>query len=234
MKITIELLEKWGSCYSRERHVDLSPLDIAHMEDIPAKDRLWVLLRNEIISEKKLRLLACDFAEYALSFVKNPDQRSIDAIAVSRKYANGNATLEELTAASDAAMYAAWAVMFTSSEAARYAAINAASAAMNAAMNAARAASDAMNAARAARAASDAMNAASAARAASAASAAAMFTSSAAASAAAMFTSSEAARYAAMNAASAASAAINAASDARDAATQHFLQLTIKILECEK
>ena len=116
MKITIKLLEKWGSCYSSERHEEIfksenkkefTPLEIADLKSVPVKDRIWVLLHNEIIPEKELRLLACDFAENALKLIKNPDQRSLNAIAVSRRFANGEATCEELAAACDAARAAA-------------------------------------------------------------------------------------------------------------------------------
>jgi len=59
-------------------------------------------------TEQNLRLFACDVAEDALSLIDNPDPRSVKAIEVSRRYANGEATKEELTAARDAAWAAAW------------------------------------------------------------------------------------------------------------------------------
>jgi len=60
---------------------------------------------------KELRLFACDCAERTLKRERKagrePDERSWKAIIVSRRYANGEATLEELQAARDAAWDAA-------------------------------------------------------------------------------------------------------------------------------
>jgi hypothetical protein len=66
--------------------------------------------------ERELRLFACDCAERALQREREmglgPDKRSWEAIAVSRRYANGEATDEELAvarvAAREAAREAAW------------------------------------------------------------------------------------------------------------------------------
>ena len=109
-KITIELLEKWGSCYSHEQHLKLfgcrdfvTPMQVVKTKKIPIQDKIWVLLHPEIIPEKELRLLACDFAESALKLIENPDPRSVNAIAVSRSFAHGTATTTELAAARDAA-----------------------------------------------------------------------------------------------------------------------------------
>jgi len=92
---------------------------------------------------KELRLFACDCAERALKRERKagrePDERSWKAIIVSRRYANGEATLEELQAAWNAARNAA--------DAARNAAWNAADAAWNAADAAWNAADAAWNAA---------------------------------------------------------------------------------------
>jgi hypothetical protein len=63
-------------------------------------DALWALLSVEGY-EKKIRLMACDFAESVVHLSK--DERSANAIKVARDYANGLATLEELKAAEAAA-----------------------------------------------------------------------------------------------------------------------------------
>jgi hypothetical protein len=76
-------------------------------EEIPPKDRLWVALRNKFFSDKELRLLACDIAERALTKHRVTDDRSWNAIKVSRSFANGKATKEELAAARSAADAAA-------------------------------------------------------------------------------------------------------------------------------
>ena len=76
-------------------------------------DCLWAARADDSEdAEKFWRLLACDFVEHM-----NPtDPRSINAIAVARKFANGDATEEELAAAmasaaraAEAAWEAAWA-----------------------------------------------------------------------------------------------------------------------------
>ena len=180
---------------------------------VPAKDILWLLLRNEFYTDKQLRLFAVWCAREALKLIDNPDQRSITACDVAERFANGEATEKELNAANAAA--------------------NAARAAANAARAAANAARDAANAAAwdaAMDAAMDAANAAAmdAANAAAwdAANAAAMDAANAAANAAAM----DAANAAAWDAAwDAAMAAANAA--AWDAAWDEQLNylLTIQI-----
>jgi len=130
-EITVKQIMKWKPCAEYTRKIveklwagrkSLAPLEIAAL-DIPAKDRLWVLLRNEIIPEKKLHLLACDFADDALASVKNPDPRSLVAIQAKRDWVAGKITDRELEIARVAARKAAWEVAW---EAARRAAWGAA------------------------------------------------------------------------------------------------------------
>jgi hypothetical protein len=127
---TICLVESWG--------------DVQEQEDKGVSTHRKVLAK--VSGKKLLRLFACDCAEEALTLWKVTDKRSWDAIEVSRRYANGKATKEELAAAwdaaraaaSDAASDAAWAA---ARAAARAAASDAASdAARAAAWDAARAA----------------------------------------------------------------------------------------------
>ena len=83
----------------------LTPRQLAAL-DIPAEDRLWALIMCAM-DDRQRRLLACDCAERALGRVENPDPRSLQAVAVSRRYAYGDATDDELAAALDAAWDAA-------------------------------------------------------------------------------------------------------------------------------
>ena len=69
-------------------------------------DIMWILLRNEFISEKELRLFAVWLARETLKLVKNPDIRSIEACNVAERYANGEATTEELNDVAYAAIAA--------------------------------------------------------------------------------------------------------------------------------
>lgn len=153
-KITRGKLREWNACYSDSRIDDifrakktdeLTPLQVANMRSIPPKDRLWVLLREEIIPKKQLRLLACGFAERALlrerKAGREPDERSWEAIEISRKFALGEVSETEKIAAADAAdaAYAAAdaADAATYAAPAAYAAAYAAHAAYDAAIDAA-------------------------------------------------------------------------------------------------
>lgn len=134
MKITREQLRTWDACYSDERIAELvppeglTPLAVCDL-DIPADDRLWVVLREEIIPARQLREFACDVAEEACRAAGVTDPRSLAAIQTSRRYARGMATEGELRVARDAAMAArdaAWAAAMAARDAATDAARDAA------------------------------------------------------------------------------------------------------------
>jgi hypothetical protein len=99
---------------------------------VPAKDILWLLLREEFISGKDLRLFAVWCAREALKLIEKPDKRSVEACNVAERYSNGEATKEELLAASDAALNAAQDVDCYVYHDAFYAAFDAAYAAVHA------------------------------------------------------------------------------------------------------
>lgn len=115
MKITRKQLRLWGACYNDERIAELvpeaglTPLEVAAL-DIPAEDRLWVLLREDIIPARELRLLACGWAEAVCLKTGWNDKRSLNAIAVARRFACGDATAAELASAAAEARSAAIAV----------------------------------------------------------------------------------------------------------------------------
>jgi hypothetical protein len=69
--------------------------------------RARLVRKIETWNDKIARLFAVRCARDAISFVKNPDPRSIAAIDTAEKYANGQATGEDLAAARDAAWDAA-------------------------------------------------------------------------------------------------------------------------------
>lgn len=110
MMITRELLRNWSACYSADMIATyvplggLTPLEVCDV-GIPALDKLWVLLRPSIIPEKPLRLLVCKWAEQACDTAGLVEVDSREAIEVSRRYAAGEATLNELMAAHKAAQY---------------------------------------------------------------------------------------------------------------------------------
>ena len=82
-------------------------LDVLKADQIPTKDRLWVVLHKSWIDDKTLRLFAAWCAREALKLVDNPDPRSVAACDTAERYANGEATIAELAAARDAAWDAA-------------------------------------------------------------------------------------------------------------------------------
>jgi hypothetical protein len=101
------------SDYTRERvtalwdgREALSALDILGLE-IPVDDRFWAIFHNLFFTDKELRLMACDFAESTLHLYTGDSPAPAEAIRVSRLYANGEASSEDLDAARDAAWDAA-------------------------------------------------------------------------------------------------------------------------------
>ena len=136
--VTVEQFKKFAPCWleTAEGRADFAriaairdewtALDVLNLPDVSAADKLWSVLREEFIDAPILHEFACRCAEYALSFVDNPDPRSIAAIEAKRKWLRGEITDKELddarAAALDAARAAEW-------DAARDAARNAAQAA---------------------------------------------------------------------------------------------------------
>jgi hypothetical protein len=85
----------------------LTPLQVAELVSISADNRHWMLVFASGATDRILREHACWCARQALALVENPDPRSIQAIEVSERFARGEATLEELNVAWNAANAAA-------------------------------------------------------------------------------------------------------------------------------
>ncbi len=109
--ITIDDIRGYNPCYDPSRYLPEgwsgTALDILAIEECPAEDRLWVVLREECLDARTLRLFAVGVARQALATLQAPDPRSVAACNVAERYANGDATAAELAAARDAAA-AAW------------------------------------------------------------------------------------------------------------------------------
>ena len=117
--VTPEQFKGFGPCWledaaGRERFASIAALraewtalDVLNLPDVSATDKLWSVLREEFIDAPILHEFACRCAEYALSFVDNPDPRSIAAIDAKRKWLRGEIKDKELRAARDAARDAA-------------------------------------------------------------------------------------------------------------------------------
>lgn len=115
-------IKGWGPCYDPIKHVSKgwrgTAIDVLNMGAVPFADRLWVVLRSEIVSERVMRLFAIWCYRQTLKFVTNPDPRSVAAADVAERFANGHATAEELEAAksaAEAADAAAWAAVKSAS-----------------------------------------------------------------------------------------------------------------------
>ena len=147
--VTVEQVMSWKPCgdYDEEKvrklcgtKPALSALEILSL-NIPDKDKLWAVLRNEFFTDKQLRHLACDFAGRVLPiwYAKYPDDhRPRICIETARRYADGQATNEDRAAAWEAAGEAARAAAGEAARATARAAARAA--AWEAAWEAARAA----------------------------------------------------------------------------------------------
>jgi hypothetical protein len=180
------------------------------LEDMKPDWRQWIAARPGVLTDRELRLFACWCVRQVWHLLQ--DDRSRNAVVIAERFANGEATTEELRAAADASAARAAASAAYARAAASAAARAAASAYASAAASAAaRAADDADAYSRAA----DASAAASAA--AARAAAAAAYSRSAADDAAA----DDADAY---SRAADASAAASAAGSAADAAQANFLR----------
>jgi hypothetical protein len=118
-EINNELIRSFSPCY------DPSEIGIPDDETLPVvewvekyrnqvkekQDVIWLICRNEFMSDRDLRLFAvwCTRESYQYCTDEYPlDQRSIDAVDCAERYANGEATSDELAAAWAAARAAAW------------------------------------------------------------------------------------------------------------------------------
>ena len=144
MELSNEIIGKLDPCYDPTsvgipdgEELSVTVWDAKYRNAVKSEaDIIWLLCRNEFMSDKDLRLFAVWCAREALKHAKNPDPRSIEACNVAERYANGDATIQELSAAMSAAMSAIYAGL-----AAIYAAMSAVeSAAIYAAIYAARSA----------------------------------------------------------------------------------------------
>jgi len=119
-KLAIDDVLGWGPCAphynGREKLLaitggreELTLLEACDL-DIPTTDVFWLLLRDEVMDARTARLLACDFAGHVAHIWVPPagcDWKPSATLDVVRRFAEGQATDEELTAAETAAAWAA-------------------------------------------------------------------------------------------------------------------------------
>lgn len=100
---TIDDIRSWNPCYDPNKYLSEdwkgTTEDILNNESIPFPDRLWVVLRLELVSARTSRLFAIWCYRDTLNWVKNPDPRSIEAANVAELFANGEVTEEQLAKA---------------------------------------------------------------------------------------------------------------------------------------
>ncbi len=136
----IQDVRSWGPCYDPSRYVPETfrgtAVDILKNGAVPAQDRLWVVLRTDLISERVMRLFAVWAYRQTLKFLPNQDPRCIEAASVAERFANGQASSEELSAAYLAAHSAAHSAYLAADSAARSASYLAADSAYLAARSA--------------------------------------------------------------------------------------------------
>ena len=135
--VTPEQFKEFGPCWletaeGRKRYArvaamrdEWSALDVLALDGVSNEDKLWAVLREEFIDAPVLHEYACRCAEYALTFVREPDSRSIAAIEAKRKWLRGEISNDDFSAARDAA-WAAWAAAQIAARVAAWAAARAA------------------------------------------------------------------------------------------------------------
>ncbi len=103
------LIRSFSPCYDPSRYIkdEVETLSVVewvskYRGTVPDEDIIWLLCHKEFLSDKDLRLFAVWCAREALKLIDNPDPRSIEACNVAERYANGEATKEELGDAYDA------------------------------------------------------------------------------------------------------------------------------------
>ena len=131
--MTVEDIMKHNPCYKRDRIIELwagreslSFSDVAKL-DIPGVDKVWAGV-HFYMDDRQHRLFAVRCARRALSRILDPNPRGVAACDVAERFANGEASEEELTAARSVA----WSVAESAARSARSAAMSAESAAMSA------------------------------------------------------------------------------------------------------
>jgi len=138
--MTVDEIMLCKPCYNRKKVENLwdgkdslSFVDVSEL-DVLESDKIWAGV-NCYMDDKQRRLFAVRCARQALALVTNPHYDSVTACDVAERFANGEATLDELSAARDAAM-SAWSAAESaarpSARSARSAAMSAESAAMSA------------------------------------------------------------------------------------------------------
>jgi hypothetical protein len=88
-------------CYDPSRYLpedwEGTVLDILRVEECPAQDRLWVICAGKWVDNKAMRLWAVWCARWALDLAGDRSPHSLASCDVAERFANGDATIKELS-----------------------------------------------------------------------------------------------------------------------------------------
>ena len=129
--ISNKLIRKFRPCYDPSEVVKDENEELPVIEWVQKyrnlvhqkQDIIWLLCHEDFMSDKDMRLFAVWCAREALKLIPEPDERIVNACDVAEKFANGEATEEELNSACAAAEAAAWAAETAANRAAVWAAV---------------------------------------------------------------------------------------------------------------
>lgn len=117
---TIEELRSWGPCYDPVRYLPEgwsgTVMDVLNLKECPFQDRLWVIAHTGLVSEKLMRLFAVWSARQVQHLMTDP--RSLAALDVAERFANGEVDESVLSAARSAARFATWSATWSAAGAA--------------------------------------------------------------------------------------------------------------------
>ncbi|HNX81711.1 MAG TPA: hypothetical protein PKL77_06150 [Candidatus Omnitrophota bacterium] len=112
--VTLSQFMSFRPCWKEDRiraiagdKAEWTAMDVLNLENVPADDRLWSVLREEFIPARILHEFKCRCAEQALALIEHPDSRSVDAIAAKRAWMRGEISDKQLDVAARAAAHAA-------------------------------------------------------------------------------------------------------------------------------
>ena len=88
--------------YAKQRE-NWSAVDILKLKRVSYTDRIWAVANANLISNRVWQLWSIECAEYALSLIAAPDERSVCVVMAARLYLDGKIKLIELDAARSAA-----------------------------------------------------------------------------------------------------------------------------------
>ena len=91
----------------RKMRDEWTAIDILRLDDVNAEDRLWLVLREELIDAPILHEFACRCADRAIARIEMPDSRSVEVIEAKRKWLRGEISDDARAAARAAARDAA-------------------------------------------------------------------------------------------------------------------------------